>query len=261
MISREWWRDLRNHYPPYLGRLKDDHPILTQLETEQFIEFVKSKLNLASGARMLDLCCGPGSFTVELAKQGFDTVGIDINERFIEYARNLAERRLGDAADNVKFMLGDMRDIPFVNHFDGVVNIGTSFGFFADDADNYQVIENVAKSLKSNGTFLLEVGNRDWYLKNFLERDWHKHDDGRVTIIHRSFDYPGSRIIASFETVGEGAKETWGFSWRVYTLAETIELFKKAGLKVYHVFGGWNADRYSVDSKRMVVVSKKEMPV
>ena len=58
------------------------------------------------------------------------------------------------------FLTGDMREIPFKSHFDAIINVGTSFGFFESEGEDRRVIEAVAKSLKPEGMFLLEMGNR-----------------------------------------------------------------------------------------------------
>ncbi len=177
----EWWRDPRSHF----GELTVDSPLLSQrADVQPAIEFICTELALPVHARILDLGCGPGRYAVELAHKGFEVVGLDLNEQYVALAREVAEREKVSA----EFLTGDMREIAFDNHFDAAINVGTSFGLF-DETDNQRVIEGVAKALKLDGVFLLEMANRDYYLKHFIDRDWHRRADGRLVILRREFDY------------------------------------------------------------------------
>jgi SAM-dependent methyltransferase len=247
--SEEWWQDPRCHF----AELSIDSPLLHQRDdTRPAIDFVCTELALAANARILDLCCGPGRHAVELARRGYDVVGLDINKRYIALARQLAEREGIQAT----FLTGDMRAIPFEGHFDAIINVGTSFGFFESEAENGRVIRAVAQALKPEGVFLLEMGNRDYYLKNFQAKDWRKLEDGRVTIIQRDFDYERSRIVVAFEMWGGERIERWSHSWRAYTLAEMVAILQRAGMTLSCVYGDWDRSPYDVDSPRMVVVGK-----
>jgi SAM-dependent methyltransferase len=246
----EWWRDARCHW----GELQTDSPFLTQrADLQPAIEFICTELAPPTHVRILDLGCGPGRHAVELAHKGFEVVGLDLNERYVALARDLAERENVSA----EFLIGDMREISFESHFDAIINVGTSFGFF-DEIDDQRVLAGVAKALKPDGVFLLEMSNRDWCLKYFVGRDWHRRKDGRVVTLQREFDYLRSCIHTYFERLGPGEAEKWSSSWRAYTLAEMVAMFKSAGLALSCVFGDWMRSEYSVDTPRMVLVSRKE---
>jgi SAM-dependent methyltransferase len=217
-ISQEWWRDPRSHF----GELKAESPMLSQRKDIQpAVEFIYSQLGLLNGAALLDLCCGPGRYSVGLAHKGFEVVGLELNQQYVTLARQVA------AGEQVAtgFLAGDMRSIPFVNHFDAVINVGTSFGFFDREAEDQQVIESVARSLKPGG--------------------------------QREFDYVRSRINSTFEVLADGdTEEKWSHSWRAYALVEIAAMLEQAGLILSHTFGNWNSGGYDVDSPRMIVVSK-----
>ncbi len=249
--SQEWWRDLRCHF----GELTEDNQALTHREDiRTAIEFICAELALTAGAKILDLCCGPGKYAIELAHRGFTVVGIDLSENYVSIARRVAEKE----GQSVQFLMSDMREIPFVCQFDAVINVGTSYGFFDAEDDNKQVIKAVAKSLKPGGAFLLEMANREYYSKNFGAIEWRRRKDGSVMLIQREFDYIRGRIDTTFETLSDGKSVAkWHSSWRAYTLAEVAAMLKDANLILSSVFGDWARNEYSVDSKRMVVISKK----
>jgi D-alanine-D-alanine ligase len=248
---QEWWRDARCHF----GRLDESSPILTnRTDVQAALEFITDHLGVKKGSRILDLGCGPGRYVIELAKSGFDVLGIDINEEYVALAKKISERE----HINPELIVGDMREFSYADYFDAVINVGTSFGFFETEAENQLVIESIAAALKPRGRFLLEMGNRDYFLKNFEEATSRENPDGSVIEVQRGFNYVRSRIDTTFRKSRDGELiETWSHSWRAYTLTEIGSLLSEGGLEIVNAFGGWQSEPYSVDANRMVVISKK----
>src|SRR5690606_32541738 len=121
-----WWRGA----PEILG---SDYERVYRLDPEATRREVDSILAMsgrAPGASVLDLCCGVGRHAVEFARRGFDVTGLDISPTFLDVARQKAT----DAGVRVAWVKGDMREIPFQDRFDLVVNLFGAWGYFATDA-------------------------------------------------------------------------------------------------------------------------------
>jgi SAM-dependent methyltransferase len=247
----EWWRDYRCHF----GKLDESSPILTdRSDARTALLSILQHVGLEEGSQILDLCCGPGRYATELAKMGFEVVGIDINEDYVALAQKLVEQE----RVSPEIIVGDMREISYVDRFDAVINVGTSFGFFETDAENQLVVELIARALKPGGRFLLEMGNRDYFLKNFEAARSRENPGGSVTQVQRTFDYERSRMDTTFRKSSNGELvEAWAHSWRAYTLAEVASLLSHADLELVDTFGGWQSEPYDVDAPRMAVISKK----
>ncbi len=84
-------------------------------EVDQLVEL----LNLQPGARVLDLCCGIGRHSLELARRGYEVTGFDRTASYLEQARTKA------ASENleVDFILGDARKFCALEEFDAVINM------------------------------------------------------------------------------------------------------------------------------------------
>jgi cyclopropane fatty-acyl-phospholipid synthase-like methyltransferase len=87
-------------------------------------------LNLKPGARVLDLCCGPGRFSIELARRGFRVTGVDRTALYLAEARRRAKKQKLD----VELVRSDMRRFVRPRAFDACINMFTSFGYFRDPA-------------------------------------------------------------------------------------------------------------------------------
>src|SRR5687768_11398088 len=96
----------------------------TPERTAQEVEGIVQRLALPPGSRILDLCCGHGRHTIPLAQHGYQMTGQDLSELFLRQARTDAEAQ----GVQVRWFHSDMREIPFENEFDAVINIYVSFG-------------------------------------------------------------------------------------------------------------------------------------
>lgn len=117
-----------------------------------------SQWNLPAGARLVDLGCGPGVLTRDLAKLDYRGVGVDASPAMIEYStRQAAAEEIGHAW---RYQLADVEAIPFARaSFDGAVCSGVIDYLSADDT----MLSEVARVLKPGGRFLLCVTNRFGY--------------------------------------------------------------------------------------------------
>jgi len=227
-------------------------PFLTEERTKQEVDFIIEILNLPPGSKILDLACGFGRHTIPLAKKGYDMTGLDYTEKFIRMAEEKAKKE----NLQIEFLIGDMRKIPFENHFAGVISYFTSFGFFSDE-ENFEVLKGVSKALKREGKFLLEIMNRDFLVKNFRPKNWQRLEDGTLVLEENSLDLMTNRLKNYKIIIDKKGERTKWFELRLYTLQELVYLLEKVGLKVIQTYGKKDKSPYSVDSPRMIVLSQK----
>jgi ubiquinone/menaquinone biosynthesis C-methylase UbiE len=104
-------------------------------EVDSFIRL----LGISPGAKLLDLCCGPGRHALELARRGFHVTAVDRTATYLEQAKERAEQE----GLPIEFVLADMRHFRRPGSFDAVLNLYTSFGYFEHPEEDKQVLENV----------------------------------------------------------------------------------------------------------------------
>jgi SAM-dependent methyltransferase len=105
--------------------------------------------------RVLDAGCGAGHAVVELARRGFEPVGLDESETMVERARENAER--AGVADRCRFEVGALeerwRDL---GYFDGILTIG-AFGYFDEPLRTLRIFRDL---LPPEGVAVVHVWNR-----------------------------------------------------------------------------------------------------
>ena len=188
---------------------------------------MRRTLELKPGASVLDLCCGQGRHSVQLAKHGFKVTGLDLNPEYLDLASKAAEA----AKVKIETVAADMREIPFENKFDAIVNMYSSFGYLESEAEDLKVLESAAKALKPGGRLLLDMLNREWAIDNYIQNDWHTGADGTLYVERRDLDLATSRMHVHFIVVDPkgGRRESIGHIIRLYTLTEMTRLLGARG--------------------------------
>jgi ubiquinone/menaquinone biosynthesis C-methylase UbiE len=225
---------------------------LTEERTKTDVDFIAEVLNLPAKSKILDLACGYGRHTIPLAKMGYDMTGLDYTAKFIQ----MAEEKAKSENVQVEFLVGDMREIPFENHFAGVISYFTSFGFFSDE-ENLEVLKGVSNSLKKEGKFLLDIINREFVIKNWRPKDWDRLEDGTLVLEENILDLMTNRTRNYITIIDKKGERTKSFELRLYTLQELVYLLEKVGLKIIQTYGKKDKSPYSIDSGRMIILSQK----
>jgi SAM-dependent methyltransferase len=152
-----------------------------------------------------------------------------------------------------------MRKMPgrWSRRFDAVLNLFTSFGFFAHPSDDVRVIREFARVLKPGGVLIWHGGSRDGVVARFLERDW--WESQRTLFAHeREFD-PLSGVLTVRSTWRKGSRTgTREHRLRLYTATRLSELFAEAGLIVESAYDAFTENALKRTSSEMLLVARKE---
>lgn len=242
----EWFIDLYDDFR--MKRMLDKIP---DERTEKDVDFIIDVLNLSKEVKVLDLFCGTGRHSIELAKRGYKSVGIDISNSFLNTARKNAE----EIGVSPLFIQGDVREINFVNSYDGIINMYNSFGYFSDK-ENKKVLEKVYNSLKKNGRFLIELLNKNWLLKNFRARDEYIFNGVKI-VEEREFDSRLSRNIFTIKRYGKDGIDVKKGLWRFYTAQELMNILSDFGFRFIAGYDNLDKEPLKEDSRLMRLVFEK----
>jgi SAM-dependent methyltransferase len=186
-------------------------------DLDRQVDLIVRALGLEPKMRVLDVPCGTGRITGPLAVRGYDVVGIDITERFLERAR----------ADGLTVEHGDMRELRFEAEFDAAICMWGSFGYF-DDPGNLAQARSAARALKPGGAYLIDTHTAESIYPRFHERDWFEVEDTTV-VMDTALAAGEGRIETTWTFIRGDERHAERSSIRLYTLHELTELLREAG--------------------------------
>jgi ubiquinone/menaquinone biosynthesis C-methylase UbiE len=199
------------------------------------------------------VACGQGRHAHPLAECGYDLDGLDYSKDLLDVAR---KRGTGQ---NLRYTRGDMRKMPprWTKRFDAVLNLFTSFGFFAHPSDDIRVISEFARVLKPGGLLIWHGGSRDGVMARFQAKDWWTSPDGTLFAQEREFD-PVSGVLTVHSTWRKGSKKgTREHRLRLYTATRLAEVCADAGLIVEQAYDGFNDRPLRRTSSEMLLIARK----
>ncbi|MBK5219109.1 MAG: methyltransferase domain-containing protein [Thermoleophilia bacterium] len=227
----------------------------TESEVNRALKMLRPK----GGERVLDLACGSGRHSIELARRGFSVVGADISPDLIEIAnRDAAAEPDLDAS----FVEADLRELDLEAEFDIVLNLNDgAIGYFETEEENRRTFEVLSRALRPGGRNLIQLPNVLYAKENLPQRSWIPSSTMVELVEHRwnkSDNYmEGIMIAARFGEVLEGLKGL-EFRQRLYTVDELREIYASVGMELTDVFHGSGKRRDPTSSQFEVFVEARK---
>jgi len=237
-LPAEWWRTLFNSI-----YLKTDADVVeNDTNTVQEIDLLVRYAGLEHNDKILDLCCGQGRHSMELAQRGFRNVtGLDRSR----YLIRLAKKRAKSLGYEVSFHEGDARRFRLPeNSFHCVALLGNSFGYFDREEDDLAVLRSVHRVLRSGGTIALDLTDGQWMRENYEKRSWEWIDANHFVCRERTLTKDNSRLV-SREVVTHAERGIIAdqfYAERLYSREQISDLLINAGFSSVRYHGPLSAD-------------------
>jgi len=253
---KQWYEELFENYG-----MKYDKECFAQ-GTIGECDFIEKEINYSKNVRILDIGCGTGRHSIELAKRGYAVVGIDLSESLLKRAKEKAsEQNL-----QIVFQKHDARNLPFLHEFDLVIMLCEgAFPLMETDEMNFQILQNAANILKSKGKIIFTTLNGLFPLfhsiKEFLNSET---KEGNATYGNNSFDLMTFRDHNTTYVEDDlGNKKELQCNERYYVPSEITWLLKTLHFKDIDIFGAkmgafTREDKLTTEDFEMLVIAEKE---
>ncbi len=217
---------------------------------------------LKPGDRVLDLGCGPGLYTIQLAKRGLKVTGIDYSKRSIDYARRAA----ADEGLDIEYLYQDYLTKDYLpggtsERFDLVIMVYCDFAVLSDEKQGI-LLGRVARALKPGGKFVFDVFTPEY--PTYKETSsWSLSPKGGFwsaepyLSLYRKFHYPEidtwlDQYAIILEDLSVKVYRNWD---RVFTPESIRDALGAHGFRVDEVWGDLAGLEYSPEATTLGVVA------
>jgi SAM-dependent methyltransferase len=213
-----------------------------------------AELTGVRSGRALDLCCGPGRHALALASQGFEVTGVDLSDFLLAKA----EVRAKDSGQQIDWVRSDMRDFVRPDSYDLVLNLFTSFGYFALPSDNLQTLRNMAECLTDDGCVVIDTLGKEALAERLpLNSQPTEERDGSLLIQRMEVVDDWCRVRSEWLLVRGDQVERFHFEHTLYSGHELRELMNWSGLSRVELYGGLDGRPYGPGARRLVAVGRR----
>ena len=254
-MMKQWYEELFENYA-----LKYDRESFVR-GTMGECDFIEQEINYDKTRQILDIGCGTGRHSIELAKRGYSVTGIDLSESQLIRAKEKA------SAQNleINFERQDARQLTFTSEFDLVIMLCEGgFSLMETDEMNWQILRNARNALKSQGKLIFTTLNGLFPLfhsvKEFLNSPT-KEGDGKYG--DNSFDLMTFRDRGIIQIEDDlGNKKELECNERYYVPSEITWLLKTLDFKTIDIFaaklGAFSRnDKLTTEDYEMLVIAEK----
>jgi len=223
---------------------------MSEPQTRCEVDFLEKELRLASGAKVLDVPCGGGRHSLELAARGYRMTGVDISAEFLAVARSSAAKRQLD----IVWEQRPMQELSWQNEFDAAICLGNSLNGL-DDAELAAFFQTVARALKPGARFAVDYGTiAESMLPNLKERFWMPIED-ILFLVENRYDYVQGRLNIDFTMIRDGRVEKKSGFQQVYLYREFCRMLAAAGFGEFQAYSFGTQEPYRLGSHGLLLIA------
>jgi ubiquinone/menaquinone biosynthesis C-methylase UbiE len=222
-----------------------------------YFNSIIEKFRQTEGNILLDLACGTGSIAEEMAKIGYDVIGVDYSDEML----GIALDKKFESGLNIQYLCQDMRKLDLYGSMDVTVCALDSINHLGSLRDVKKVFQNVALFSEPNGLFIFDI-NTLYKHRNILADNTFTYETDKVfcvwenTLVPETDEVKMNLEFFELEENGMYSRSSDSFSEKAYS-EESIEmLLNECGFEVLGKFGDDTMLPPACDSQRIVYAAR-----
>jgi SAM-dependent methyltransferase len=221
------------------------YPHRNDADAEALVALIRDQVPWRPGLQVLDIGCGAGRHARALEGAGARVVGLDLSRHLLAKARTAMKGPL---------VRSDMRALPFrPSCADLTVNLFTSFGYFAGDAEHAAVLAEMVATLRPSGWFVIDFLHAPFVIAQVGAGQAVPLAEGCVAITKRLVD--GDRYVEKTFDLDDGRKFIERV--RLFTPEALETMLRAAGLQVRCRFGDYGGAPIGPASPRVILMGER----
>lgn len=244
MVEKSLWEAFFDKHAPVC-----EDNVFTK-NTIQEVDFLLEELSPPPAGRILDVGCGTGRHSIELARRGYEVTGLDLSSEML--ARAAAAARA--AGVKIDWIHSDATRFSFPGKYDAAICLCEgAFGLLGQSDDPIEqplsILCNISRSLKPQAKALFTVLNGAAMLRRYQNKDVAEGRFNPLTMVESS-EHPPREGLPALSVRERGFVPT-----------ELVLLFRTAGMSVLDMWGGtagnWRKRSLDLDEIEIMIVARK----
>lgn len=229
-------------------------------EWADFLQEILQKEGISDGL-VLDLGCGTGSMTEELAGRGYDMIGVDNSEDMLE----IAMEKRQESGHDILYLLQDMQEFELYGTVRAVVSVCDSVNYVTEKEELEQVFRLVNNYLDPGGIFVFDFNTEYKYREVLGDRTIAENREDSSFIWDNYYyeeehmnEYELTLFIQETDQKELYHKYQETHFQRAYTLEEIGELLERSGLHFVAAYEDYTKEAPGKESERICVVAREQ---
>lgn len=229
-------------------------------EWADFLQEILQKEGISDGL-VLDLGCGTGSMTEELAGRGYDMIGVDNSEDMLE----IAMEKRQESGHDILYLLQDMQEFELYGTVRAVVSVCDSVNYVTEKEELEQVFRLVNNYLDPGGIFVFDFNTEYKYREVLGDRTIAENREDSSFIWDNYYyeeehmnEYELTLFIQETDQKELYHKYQETHFQRAYTLEEIGELLERSGLHFVAAYEDYTKEAPGKGSERICVVAREQ---
>lgn len=224
----------------------------------EYFDTIIKKFKKSQGNILLDLACGTGSISEEMAILGYDVIGVDNSEEMLCIAMN----KKFDSDLPIQYVHQDMRYLDMFGNVDIVICALDSINHLKNINDIYMVFNRISLFMESDALFIFDV-NTPYKHKNILANNTFTYETESVYCIwENTLDENTLEVYMNlefFEKLENGLYERSNDNFSEIAYSDEIidELLMKTGFEIIRKYGDDTFDPPTDTTQRIIYAVRK----
>lgn len=226
-------------------------------EWAQYIRKLLVREGIENGL-VLDLGCGTGSMTEELALYGYDMIGVDSSVEMLEIAR----RKKEEGESDILYLLQDMRSFELYGTVRAVVSVCDCMNYITSEQEVEQIFRLVNNYLDPGGLFIFDF-NTEYKYREILGDETIAEERDECSFIWENYydEATGLNEYALTLFVQESGELYRKYQevhvQRAYTLETMKRQIEKSGMRFVAAYDAYTDEAPTRESERICIVARE----
>lgn len=235
--------------------------LMKDVPYEKWLMILTAKLEQygIDGRKVLDLACGTGEITVELAQHGFNVSGVDLSDEMLM----VANEKAGKQGLTIPFFQQNMAELEGLGLYDCVTIFCDSLNYLREETDVQKTFSRVHEHLKDGGLFLFDV-HSIYKMEEIFHNNTFAVNDEEVSYIWDCF--PGEEPYSVEHDLSFFVRDNQSGLYdrfdelhyqRTYPVQKYKEWLQQAGFEVLELLADLEETPPTKETERILFVARK----